>query len=115
MVATKVRTHKFSTSSIAWQTTRVSVAPIEVADLDLATARPWVTIVWNDPINLMTYVTFVFQDYFGYDKAKAEKLMLDVHNKGRAVVSSGSREEMELDVAAMHSYGLWATTQREDA
>lgn len=93
----------------------MSVAPIEVADVDLATARPWVTIVWNDPINLMTYVTFVFQDYFGYDKSKAEKLMLDVHQKGRAVVSSGSREEMERDVSAMHSYGLWATTQREDA
>lgn len=93
----------------------MSVAPIEVADVDLATARPWVTIVWNDPINLMTYVTFVFQDYFGYDKPKAEKLMLDVHQKGRAVVSSGSREEMERDVSAMHSYGLWATTQREDA
>jgi ATP-dependent Clp protease adaptor protein ClpS len=93
----------------------VSVAPIEIAETDLATARPWVTIVWNDPINLMNYVTFVFQDYFGYDKAKAEKLMLDVHNKGKAVVSSGTREEMERDVAAMHSYGLWATTERESS
>ncbi|MEN9742026.1 MAG: hypothetical protein RIR66_982 [Actinomycetota bacterium] len=93
----------------------MSVAPIEIAETDLATARPWVTIVWNDPINLMNYVTFVFQDYFGYDKAKAEKLMLDVHNKGKAVVSSGTREEMERDVAAMHSYGLWATTERESS
>ncbi|MEY4493028.1 MAG: hypothetical protein RL355_377 [Actinomycetota bacterium] len=91
----------------------MSVAPIEIAEADLATARPWVTIVWNDPINLMNYVTFVFQDYFGYDKTKAEKLMLDVHNKGKAVVSSGTREEMERDVAAMHSYGLWATTERD--
>ena len=91
----------------------MSVAPIEIAETDLATARPWVTIVWNDPINLMNYVTFVFQDYFGYDKAKAEKLMLDVHNKGKAVVSLGTREEMERDVAAMHSYGLWATTERD--
>ena len=90
----------------------MSVAPIEIAEVDVATARPWVTIVWNDPINLMTYVTFVFQDYFGYDKAKAEKLMLDVHHKGKAVVSSGTREEMERDVAAMHSYGLWATLQK---
>ena len=73
------------------------------------------TIVWNDPINLMNYVTFVFQDYFGYDKAKAEKLMLDVHNKGKAVVSLGTREEMERDVAAMHSYGLWATTERDSS
>lgn len=72
------------------------------------------TIVWNDPINLMTYVTFVFQDYFGYDKAKAELLMLDVHHKGRAVVSSGTREEMERDVNAMHGYGLWATLQKDD-
>lgn len=93
----------------------MSVAPIEIAETDLATARPWVTIVWNDPINLMNYVTFVFQDYFGYDKAKAEKLMLDVHNKGQAVVSSGTREEMERDVAAMHSYGLWATTERDSS
>ena len=75
---------------------------------------PWVTIVWDDPVNLMTYVTYVFQTYFGYDKPKAELLMLDVHEKGRAVVSSGTREEMERDVAAMHSYGLWATLQKDD-
>lgn len=93
----------------------MSAAPIEYADTELATAKPWVTIVWNDPINLMTYVTFVFQDYFGYSKLKAEKLMLDVHHKGKAVVSSGTREEMERDVTAMHSYGLWATTTRADA
>ena len=76
--------------------------------------RPWTCIVWDDPVNLMSYVTYVFQDYFGYDKAKAEKLMLDVHERGRAVVSSGTREEMERDVAAMHSYGLWATLQKDD-
>ena len=76
--------------------------------------RPWVVVVWDDPINLMTYVTYVFQTYFGYDKPKAELLMLDVHEKGRAVVSSGTREEMERDVAAMHSYGLWATLQKDD-
>ncbi len=73
---------------------------------------PWVTVVWNDPINLMSYVTYVFQTYFGYTKEKAEKLMLDVHHKGKAVVSSGSREEMERDVEAMHAYGLWATMQK---
>jgi ATP-dependent Clp protease adaptor protein ClpS len=76
--------------------------------------RPWVVLVWDDPINLMTYVTYVFQSYFGYDKPKAEKLMLDVHERGRAVVSSGTREEMERDVAGMHSYGLWATLQKDD-
>ena len=78
-------------------------------------ATPWVTIVWNDPVNLMSYVTFVFTNYFGYSKKKAEKLMLEVHNDGRSVVSTGSREEMERDVQAMHEYGLWATMQKSDA
>ena len=80
-----------------------------VADPD----RPWLTIVWNDPINLMSYVTHVFMTVFGYPKAKAEKLMLDVHHRGRAVVSSGTRERMELDVATLHGYGLWATIQQD--
>ena len=75
--------------------------------------QPWVTIVWNDPVNLMSYVTYVFQEYFGYDRAKAERLMLDVHEKGRAVVANGSREEMERDTEAMHGYGLWATFQKD--
>ncbi len=69
--------------------------------------------MWNDPVNLMSYVAYVFQEYFGYDKAKAERLMLDVHEKGRAVVSNGSREEMERDTEAMHGYGLWATFQKD--
>jgi ATP-dependent Clp protease adaptor protein ClpS len=77
--------------------------------------RPWITIVWNDPINLMSYVTHVFMTVFGYPKAKAEKLMLDVHQRGRAVVSTGTRERMELDVATLHGYGLWATLQQQDA
>jgi ATP-dependent Clp protease adaptor protein ClpS len=76
--------------------------------------RPWVTIVWNDPINLMSYVTHVFMAVFGYPKAKAEKLMLDVHRKGKAVVSSGTRERMELDVATLHGHGLWATLQHDE-
>jgi ATP-dependent Clp protease adaptor protein ClpS len=75
---------------------------------------PWVTVVWNDPVNLMSYVTYVFQKYFGYSKKKAEKLMLEVHEDGRSVVSSGSREEMERDVQAMHEYGLWATLQKSE-
>jgi ATP-dependent Clp protease adaptor protein ClpS len=75
--------------------------------------QPWITIVWNDPINLMSYVTHVFMTVFGYAKPKAEKLMLDVHQKGRAVVSSGTRERMELDVATLHGYGLWATLQQQ--
>lgn len=74
---------------------------------------PWITIVWNDPVNLMSYVTWVFQHYFGYDKQKADTLMLDVHEQGRAVVSNGTREEMERDVEALHGFGLWATLQKD--
>jgi ATP-dependent Clp protease adaptor protein ClpS len=74
---------------------------------------PWQAIVWNDPVNLMSYVTYVLQKLFGYSKEKATKLMLDVHHKGKAVVSSGSREQMELDVARLHAYGLWATLQQD--
>jgi ATP-dependent Clp protease adaptor protein ClpS len=87
---------------------------IEEPDVDERTQvdRPWVTIVWNDPVNLMSYVTFVFQNYFGYTRKKAEKLMLEVHNDGKSVVASGSREEMERDVQAMHEYGLWATMEK---
>ena len=79
----------------------------------LAPDHPWITIVWNDPVNLMSYVTHVFMTVFGYPKAKAEKLMLDVHHRGRAVVSSGTRERMELDVATLHGYGLWATLEQQ--
>ncbi|WP_163509315.1 ATP-dependent Clp protease adapter ClpS [Fodinicola acaciae] len=74
---------------------------------------PWLTIVWNDPVNLMSYVTYVFQKVFGYSKQKATRLMLDVHQKGRAVVSRGSHDEMEADVAKLHAYGLWATVSRD--
>jgi len=83
----------------------------EVDDLTFVD-RPWQTIVWNDPVNLMSYVTFVFRQYFGYSRKKAEKLMLQVHNDGRSIVSTGSREEMERDVQAMHEYGLWATLEK---
>jgi ATP-dependent Clp protease adaptor protein ClpS len=74
---------------------------------------PWIVLVWNDPINTMSYVTFVFQKLFGYSKEKATKLMLDVHHKGRAVVSSGARERAELDVFRLHEHGLWATMQQD--
>ena len=80
-----------------------------VADPDL----PWIVIVWNDPINLMAYVTFVFQKLFGYSLEKATSLMLDVHEKGKAVVSTGSREKAELDVFRLHEHGLWATMQQD--
>jgi ATP-dependent Clp protease adaptor protein ClpS len=85
----------------------------EVEDLTFV-EQPWVTVVWNDPVNLMSYVTFVFQNYFGYPKKKAETLMLEVHNDGKSVVANGSREEMERDVQAMHEYGLWATLERAE-
>lgn len=88
--------------------------PVETEEPEEAVLvdRPWVTVVWNDPVNLMSYVTYVFETYFGYARKKAEKLMLEVHNDGRSTVSSGSREEMERDVQAMHEYGLWATMEK---
>ncbi len=76
--------------------------------------RPWTTIVWDDPVNLMSYVTYVLMELFGFTREKAHELMMKVHTEGKAVVSSGSREEMEHDVARLHEYGLWATLQRED-
>ncbi len=79
--------------------------------LDLDT--PWVVIVWNDPINLMSYVTFVLQKLFGFSNEKAASLMLDVHEKGKAVVSTGTREKAELDVFRLHEHGLWATMQQD--
>ena len=96
----------------------MSIAPAELSRADIAedflVDRPWITLVWNDPVNLMSYVTYVFQTYFGYSREKAEKLMLDVHQKGRAVVSNGPREKMELDTEALQGYGLWATFQKDD-
>ena len=92
--------------------------PIEATKADEETGEivvpelPWVTIVWNDPINLMSYVSYVFRSYFGYPREKAHELMMDVHNLGKAVVSTGTREEMETDANAMHGYGLWATVQK---
>ncbi len=73
---------------------------------------PWQTVVWDDPVNLMSYVTHVFREYFGLPRAEAERLMLAVHNEGHAVVSQGAREQMELHAQAMHDYGLWATVRR---
>ena len=76
--------------------------------------KPWVTIVWDDPVNLMSYVTFVFIKLFNFSQERAQELMLQVHNEGRAMVSTGSREEMERDVQRLHEHGLWATLQRDD-
>ena len=97
----------------------MSVSPAEVeverpeAGKDAVPDTPWVTVVWNDTVNLMSYVTDVFQKVFGYPKARAHKLMLDVHHKGRAVVSAGTREVMERDAEILHGYGLWATVSHD--
>ena len=99
-------------------TAPVEVAPSEVrettVDTDQRPDRPWKVIVWNDPINLMSYVTFVFQKLFGYSKEKATQLMMDVHYKGRAVVSDGPKEKAEMDVFRLHEHGLWATMEYDD-
>jgi len=76
--------------------------------------QPWITLVWNDPVNLMSYVSWVFRSYFGVDRPEAERLMLQVHNDGKAVVATGGREEMERHVQAMHGFGLWASIQKGD-
>lgn len=92
------------------------VAPVETerpsSDEDLRPDRPWLVIVWNDPINLMSYVTYVFQKLFGYSREKATRLMLDVHHKGRAIVTSGPLERAEMDVVRLHEHGLWATLEQ---
>jgi ATP-dependent Clp protease adaptor protein ClpS len=94
-----------------------TAAPVEVeqprsAD-DFELDRPWIVIVWNDPINLMSYVTLVLQKLFGYTRARATQLMLQVHNDGKAVVSSGTREKAEHDVSRLHAHGLWATMRQD--
>ncbi len=95
-----------------------TISPTEISSPDddtaLDTDLPWIVLVWNDPINTMEYVALVFQKLFGFSKTKANKLMLDVHEKGRAVVSSGPREKAELDVFRLHEHGLWATMQHDD-
>lgn len=99
----------------------MAVSPVAdtLSEVDLEEAvaldTPWVTIVWNDPVNLQQYVTWVFTSYFGYPAGEARRLMLLVHNEGRAVVATGGREEMERHVEAMHDFGLWATLTRADA
>ena len=94
-------------------------APVEVREPDVeevvTTDRPWLVIVWNDPVNLMTYVVFVLQKVFGYSREKATKLMLEVHHLGKSAVAHGSREKAELDVARLHAHGLWATMERDSS
>jgi ATP-dependent Clp protease adaptor protein ClpS len=96
------------TTPVEQERTQVEPAAVEQTAED----RPWQTVVWNDPVNLMSYVTYVFQKLFGYGREHAMKLMLDVHHKGRAIVSSGTKDKVEGDVAKLHAAGLWATMQR---
>lgn len=93
-------------------TSPVEVEPTSTPDEITVLAVPWVTIVWNDPVNLMSYVTYVLQKLFGYPEPKATALMLDVHHKGKAAVSSGDKDKIEIDVAKLHAAGLWATMQK---
>lgn len=97
--------------------TQTIEAPIEVEEPEVGHVwqeeRPWVVIVWDDPINLMSYVTMVFRKLFGYSESKATRLMLQVHNEGKAVVANGTREKAESDVSRLHAHGLWATMQQD--
>jgi ATP-dependent Clp protease adaptor protein ClpS len=96
-------------------TVTATTAPVEVERPDLdqrsATDTPWIVVVWNDPVNLMSYVVLVLQKLFGYSREKATRMMLAVHHEGRAVVRDGSREQCEADVARLHAHGLWATME----
>lgn len=101
-----------SVSTLSAPETSTETSAATSTDELTASDTPWVVIVWNDPVNLMSYVSYVFQSYFGYSKAKSNRLMLEVHHDGKSVVSTGSREKAERDTAAMHGYGLWATVRR---
>ena len=96
------------TTPVEQERTQPEAVGEEIASED----RPWQTVVWNDPVNLMSYVTYVFQKLFGFSRDKATKLMLDVHHKGKAIVTSGTKDKVEADVAKLHAAGLWATMQR---
>jgi len=101
------------TRSTRLASTEPTIVDDEDTGIALDSDPPWVVLVWNDPINLTSYVVFVFQKLFGFSIEKATKLMLDVHERGRAVVSNGTREKAELDVFRLHEYGLWATMQQD--
>jgi ATP-dependent Clp protease adaptor protein ClpS len=73
---------------------------------------PWNVVVHNDPVNLMSYVTMVFQKVFGYPKEKAEMHMMEVHRNGRSILWTGVRERAELFVQQLHGYLLLATIER---
>ena len=101
---------------MVWEEYAMSTDTMIEFDLDISQLidKPWVTIVWDDPVNLMSYVTFVFIKLFGFTQERAHELMMQVHNEGRAIVAVGSREEMEWNVQRLHEHGLWATLQRDE-
>ncbi|WP_415976698.1 ATP-dependent Clp protease adapter ClpS [Rhodococcus sp. 077-4] len=103
----------FSAPEVVAASPQAVPAQTEAVAADESHDTPWVTIVWDDPVNLMHYVTYVFQKLFGYSKAKATELMMQVHSEGKAVVSSGERDAMENDVRRLHAAGLWATMQQD--
>ncbi|MFF5626484.1 ATP-dependent Clp protease adapter ClpS [Microbacterium sp. NPDC012755] len=84
----------------------------EQLDLSAAPMEPWQVVVWNDPVNLMSYVVRVFRTYFGYSLDRATQLMLAVHHDGHAIVATGPRETMEVHAQALHDFGLWATVRK---
>jgi ATP-dependent Clp protease adaptor protein ClpS len=88
---------------------------IEKTAVKESLATPWNVIVLNDPINLMSYVTMVFQRVFGYSKVKAERHMLEVHQRGRSLVWSGAHEQAEHYVHQLHSYQLLATMEKSES
>ena len=93
-----------------------SAAPVREeareTDAEVDPDRPWDVIVWDDPVNLMSYVVFVFRRVFSYPEGVARKLMLEVHHRGKALVATEPREQAELYVQQLHGYGLHATMQR---
>ena len=107
----------------AWFLARVdtmspAAAPLATPETDTQTMTepdlPWLCIVWDDPVNLMSYVTYVFETVLGYGRARATELMMKVHTEGKAVVSSGERDKVEVDVKKLQTAGLWATMQRSE-
>ena len=113
MVSSRPKRGTIDVRANAWSASIAETAPAVEADADTAQDRPWKVIVWNDPVNLMSYVTFVLQKLFGYDLDTATALMLEVHHDGRAVVTDGGREEAEMHVFRLHEHGLWATMEHD--
>lgn len=92
----------------------MTTKPLErpVTDTVLDPDLPWQVVVWNDPVNLMDYVVWVLRRLFGHSVEEATRLMLAVHNEGKATVAQGPREQAEMDAYRLHQHGLWATIEK---